>query len=153
MQYLRYVQLIPTDLATAWDFFTSPRNLVVITPPGMGFTIQSGLPEKVYPGLIIKYRVKPMMGIPVTWVTEITHVQEPHFFVDEQRKGPYRMWHHEHHFKAVPGGVEMTDIIHYIVPMGVLGKGANSLFVRKKVEAIFAYRRQKLLELFGPMPG
>lgn len=149
MHTLKTVQRLPLSMQEAWDFFSSPKNLAAITPTEMGFIIRSEIPEKMYSGLFIHYTVKPLMGIPTKWVTEITHVNEPHFFVDEQRQGPYAVWHHQHHFRAVEGGVEMTDIIDYRVPFGVLGKLANDLFVRKKVESIFAYRRKKLIELFG----
>jgi len=116
MHQLKKVQKLPINLQTAWDFFSSPKNLVTITPDELGFTILSELPEKMYPGLFIKYKVTPLLGIPLTWVTEITHVEELQFFVDEQRVGPYSIWHHQHFFKEIPGGVEMTDIVDYKLP-------------------------------------
>jgi ligand-binding SRPBCC domain-containing protein len=151
MHTLKTVQRLPLSLQEAWDFFSSPKNLATITPSEMGFIIRSEVPEKMHSGLFIHYTVKPLMGIPMKWVTEITHVNEPHFFVDEQRQGPYTVWHHQHHFRAIEGGVEMTDIIDYRVPMGVLGNMANALIVRRKVKGIFEYRRKKLVELFGEM--
>ncbi len=134
----------------AWDFFSSPANLQRITPAEMGFKIISrfhGL--RMYPGQLIEYKVRPLLGIPVYWMTEITQVQEPVYFIDQQRFGPYTLWHHQHHFKAIPGGVEMTDIVHYRIPLGLLGDLANWLFVKKKLESIFQYRYKAVEELFG----
>jgi len=107
----------------------------------------------MYAGQIIEYKVKPVLGIPVYWMTEITQVKDKQFFIDEQRFGPYSLWHHQHHFKAIPGGVEMTDIIHYKNPLGFIGRIANSLFIKKKLEGIFQYRFQKAEELFGAWKG
>lgn len=109
----------------------------------------SKLPEKSYPGMFITYKVKPVLGIPMLWVTEITHLREGEFFVDEQRLGPYRIWHHQHHFKAVKGGVEMTDIVDYRVPGGPFGVLLQKLFIGAKVNSIFEFRRKRLIELFG----
>jgi len=113
MYQLKRKQFVKTDLKTCWDFFSSPQNLKRITPPYMGFNIKFDLPEKMYEGLMIEYSVKPLLGIPMTWITEIKTVKDNLFFVDEQRKGPYKIWHHEHHFKEVEGGIEMTDIVSY----------------------------------------
>jgi ligand-binding SRPBCC domain-containing protein len=115
----------------------------------MGFEVLFEIPEKMYAGLMIEYEVKPLLGIPMKWITEITHVDEMKFFVDEQRKGPYRIWHHEHHFKQVENGIEMTDIVSYEIPFGVLGKIAQPLIVKNKLNQIFDYRFQKVEELFG----
>ncbi|MBX7094759.1 MAG: SRPBCC family protein [Flavobacteriales bacterium] len=142
-------QKIPISLEQAWDFFSSPKNLSLITPPEMRFEIQSEVPEKMYSGLFIQYKVRPLMNIPTTWVTEIKHVEEPLYFVDEQIEGPYTVWHHQHFFKVIDGGIEMTDIVDYKIPMGIIGKFMNRLFIRKKINAIFEYRRKKLIELFG----
>ncbi len=141
-------QILPLSMAKAWDFFSSPRNLNEITPEDMTFVITSQVPKKMYEGLLITYKVSPFLNIPLNWVTEITHIREPFYFVDEQRIGPYRMWHHEHHFREVPGGVEMTDILHYDVGMGFIGRLASLLFVDRKVKSIFAFREQKLKEMF-----
>jgi ligand-binding SRPBCC domain-containing protein len=103
---------------------------------------------KMYPGQIIEYTVKPLFGIPLYWMTEITHVEEGKYFVDEQRFGPYSLWHHQHHFREVPGGVEMTDIVHYKIPLWILGDIANALFVRQQLQGIFDYRYKKVEELF-----
>ena len=116
---LKTVQLIPVDIDTAWEFFSNPANLQAITPKNLGFKILSKHHgDKMYPGQIIEYRVSPVLGIPMYWMTEITHVKDKAFFVDEQRFGPYQLWHHQHHFKIVDGGVEMTDIVHYRNPLG-----------------------------------
>ncbi len=147
---IKTVQRMPVSLAQAWDFFSSPANLQTITPPYMGFTIISQHHgDKMYPGQIIEYKVTPVLGIPLYWMTEITHVQEERFFVDEQRFGPYSLWHHQHHFKAIEGGVEMTDIVHYKLPLWWLGDLANVLFVKKQLAGIFEYRKKKVEEMFG----
>lgn len=149
---LKKVQTIPVSLEKAWDFFSSPANLAAITPANMGFQIRSKYHgTRMYPGQIIEYTVKPLLGIPLYWMTEITHVEEGKFFVDEQRFGPYSLWHHQHHFREVPGGVEMTDIIHYKIPFWILGDLANALIVRRQLQQIFDYRYQKVLALFPPV--
>lgn len=145
---LKTTQILPLSLEKAWAFFSSPANLNDITPSDMRFDITSEVPAKMYEGLIITYKVSPFMNLPLDWVTEITHIREPHYFVDEQRKGPYRIWHHEHHFRKVDGGVEMTDILHYDVGKWVFGWLASLLFVDRKVRHIFSFREKKLLELF-----
>lgn len=151
---IKTVQKIPVPLDKAWEFFSNPANLQAITPGNMGFTIISvHHGEKMYAGQIIEYRVKPFPVIPVYWMTEITQVMDKEYFIDEQRFGPYRLWHHQHHFTAIPGGVEMTDIIHYKNPLGFLGRMANHFFIRKKLERIFRYRFQKVEEIFGEWPG
>jgi ligand-binding SRPBCC domain-containing protein len=143
-------QVLPLSLEAAWEFFSTPRNLTRITPPEMNFRIVTpDLPDKTYAGQIIAYTLTPVAGIRAGWITEITHVKAPHFFVDEQRKGPYRMWHHQHHFKEKEGGVEMTDIVHYKLPIWFLGDIANSLFVKKQLQQIFDYRFKKVEEMFG----
>ncbi len=103
----------------------------------------------MYAGQIIEYTVKPLLGIPLYWMTEITHVQPHVYFVDEQRYGPYSMWHHQHHFKEIDGGVEMTDIVHYKIPFWILGDIANTLFVRSQLEGIFSYRTEVVNKMFG----
>ncbi len=149
MHQLIRKQFVKTDLTTCWDFFSSPSNLKVITPDYMGFDVKTEVPEKMYEGLIISYTVKPLLGIPMEWVTEITHINEKSFFVDEQRIGPYKMWHHEHHFKEINGGVEMTDIVSYVIPFGILGKLVQPILVQPKLEEIFAYRFKVVDNLFG----
>ena len=147
MYTLKRTQIIPISIEEAWDFFSDPKNLSTITPDEMNFVIKTEVPEKVHSGLIIKYKVSPLMNIPTTWVTEIKNVEAPHFFVDEQRFGPYAMWHHQHHFKEVEGGVEIMDEVNYKLPFGFLGKIMGG-FVWKKVNSIFDYRQKKLEELF-----
>lgn len=143
-------QVIPAGLAETWDFISSPRNLSKITPEYMRFEVTSQkLPEKMYPGMIITYRVSPLPLLRMTWVTEITHVQENRMFVDEQRLGPYSMWHHQHRIREVHGGVMMEDEVHYIPPMGFLGDIANALFIEKQLKTIFDFREQKVTEIFG----
>jgi len=134
----------------AWDFFSNPSNLSKITPIWLKFEVKTKLPEKMYAGMIITYFVRPMLNIPKIWVTEITQVDEPNFFVDEQRFGPYKMWHHEHIFTDTDdGGVIMEDIVSYIVPFGFLGRIVNRLVIEKKINGIFNYRREVLNKMFG----
>lgn len=142
------VQILPISLAKAWDFFGRPENLATITPPWLCFRVTSPPQDSMYAGMIISYTVSPLLGLPLAWVTEITHCDPPHYFVDEQRLGPYRLWHHQHHYRAVPQGVEMRDIVHYSLPFGPLGRLAAPL-VKKRIEAIFEFRRQVVLERFG----
>lgn len=142
-------QFVQTDLQTCWDFFSSPKNLKVITPDYMGFNVLTEIPEKMYEGLMIEYKVTPLLSIPMNWITEIKYVHDKEFFVDEQRKGPYKIWHHEHHFKEVEGGVEMTDIVSYEIPMGILGRMMYPVIVKKKLEEIFDYRFKKVDEIFN----
>lgn len=142
-------QNLPITKAQAWEFLSSPKNLKTITPDYMGFDILSGADRSMYAGQIIQYIVTPVLGIKTKWVTEITHVVDGEYFVDEQRFGPYALWHHKHFIKEIEGGVEMEDIIDYKVPMGILGQMVNPILVRPKLEEIFKYRTEKLEELFG----
>ena len=147
---LKTVQNIPISLDAAWDFFSSPANLKEITPRNLGFKIVSKYHgEKMYPGQIIEYTVKPILGIPLYWMTEITHVENLKYFVDEQRYGPYAMWHHQHHFKAIKGGVEMTDIVHYKLPLWILGDIGNVILVKAQLKTIFDYRFKAVEVRFG----
>ena len=146
---LREVQRLPISLPEAWSFFSDPRNLPRITPPSLGLEVTSDLPGVMYPGMIITYRVRPIPWVSVGWVTEITHVREPVLFVDEQRFGPYRFWHHEHHFREVEGGVEMEDIVHYALPFGTIGRVFGGPLVRRRLERIFSFRRRFLVREFG----
>jgi ligand-binding SRPBCC domain-containing protein len=151
---IKTVQKIPVSLDRAWDFFSNPANLQTITPDNMGFkVISKHQGDTMYAGQIIEYTVKPLLGIPLYWMTEITQVKDKEYFIDEQRFGPYSLWHHQHHFKAIEGGVEMTDIVHYKNPMWILGKLANTLFVQKQLKRIFDFRFKKVEELFGKWPG
>ncbi len=143
-------QKIPASVEEVWEFISSPKNLKKITPDYMGFNVTTkNLPDKMYPGMIISYIVKPLFGIKTNWVTEITHVKEHEFFVDEQRVGPYTIWHHQHRIKAIEGGTLMSDIVSYKPPFGFLGNIANSLVIAKKIDEIFDYREKSLIELFG----
>ena len=149
MYTLHKTQKIPVSLNEAWNFISTPKNLAVITPPSMGFVTLSGDDKEMFAGQIIHYHVSPLLGLKMEWVTEITHVEDKRFFVDEQRFGPYKFWHHKHFLKEIPGGVEMEDIIHYKLPMGILGKMVQPFMVKPKLEEIFEYRKNKLIELFG----
>ena len=145
-------QLINTNIDDLWRFMSSPKNLERITPDSMEFKITSNNEDQLmYPGMIISYKITPLLNFPLRWVTEITHVKEKEFFVDEQRLGPYRMWHHEHIFKIKEDGVLMTDIITYIPPFGLLGKLANNLFIKRRIKKIFDYRSQIIEQFFNPL--
>ncbi|MEZ5030668.1 MAG: SRPBCC family protein [Saprospiraceae bacterium] len=134
-------QEIPGDPERIWAFFSRPENLQRITPAEMNFRIQSDIAGKeMYEGMMIVYKVSPLLGLDLTWATEITHIRPGVLFIDEQRIGPYAMWHHEHWFEPVSGGVLMTDLLHYAIPFGPLGTIANALIVDRKVEGIFTYR-------------
>ncbi|HEX2976249.1 MAG TPA: SRPBCC family protein [Bacteroidales bacterium] len=154
---MAFYQLVRTQKISAtprevWDFISSPSNLQEITPRNMGFLITSkNGNEKMYPGMIITYKVKPLFGLKVNWVTEITHIREFEFFVDEQRSGPYSMWHHEHKIEQVEGGILMTDTVTYKPPFGFIGSVVNSLFIKKRLKQIFDYRSVVLEKKFpGP---
>ena len=150
---LKTEQAIPVTLEKAWDFFSSPLNLAKITPDDMQFVVTSDYTAdtKVYAGMIITYKISPLLGIKMNWMTEITHVKEGGYFVDEQRFGPYALWHHQHHFKEIEGGIIMTDILNYAIPFGGIGRLTNALFVGKKIRQIFEFRRRAIEELFGVM--
>ncbi len=143
------VQKLPISLDQAWEFISNPANLQVITPDRMNFKILSNLDTSMYPGQIIQYTITPLFGIKIKWVTEITHVIDHSYFVDEQRFGPYAFWHHKHFIKEIEGGVLMEDIIDYKPPLGIIGQLINPLLVRPELEKIFAYRKEKLTSLFG----
>jgi ligand-binding SRPBCC domain-containing protein len=143
-------QKVPISLEKAWEFFSNPSNLSKITPTWLNFEVKTKLPDKMYAGMIITYLVRPLLNIPQTWVTEITHVDELRYFVDEQRFGPYKMWHHEHIFReSEDGEVMMEDIVSYVVPFGFLGRIMNQLVIKKKINEIFNYRKEVLTKMFG----
>ena len=142
-------QNLPISLNEAWDFLSDPKNLKVITPDYMGFNILSGADRPMFAGQIIQYIVTPILGIKTNWVTEITHVVDKQYFVDEQRFGPYALWHHKHFLKEIPGGVEMEDIVDYKIPFGALGRLMNPILVQPKLNEIFEFRRKRLIEIFG----
>ena len=151
---LETTQKIPASIGEVWDFISSPKNLKKITPEYMGFEVTTeNLPEKIYPGMIISYKVSPLLGIKMTWVTEISQVNELEFFIDEQRIGPYKLWHHQHHISAIEGGVLMRDIVNYVLPFGFMGRIANTLFIRNQLKEIFEFRRKKLEEIYGVFAG
>ena len=148
---IKTTQFLKSDLDTVWNFISAPNNLSRITPEAMAFEVLSD-PEdtkQMYPGLIIEYYVSPLLGLKLHWVTEISHVEQGRYFVDEQRFGPYSFWHHKHFIKAVEGGVEMTDIVHYKLPMGFIGRIANAVFVKGKLKSIFDFRYQALEKMFN----
>jgi ligand-binding SRPBCC domain-containing protein len=146
-----FTQKLPISIEKAWDFFSSPLNLAEITPADMTFDVTSPNMEntKMYPGLIITYKVSPLLGIKLDWVTEITHVKDLEYFIDEQRFGPFAFWHHQHHFKPIDSGVLMHDILHYSVGWGPIGNVANAVVVKNKIKGIFDFRYQKVEALFG----
>lgn len=147
-------QAFPISRGELWNFISSPKNLKEITPNYMGFDIVSeDLAEQIYAGMIIHYKVSPILEIKLSWITEITHCKEGEYFIDEQRFGPYKFWHHTHKISAIDGGVIMTDTVHYLPSMGFLGRIANTLFIRKKLKQIFEHRRLVLEKKFGTMPG
>ena len=143
-------QKLPAPVSEVWDFISAPANLKEITPPHMDFRITGNtLSEKMYPGMIITYKVSPVLRIRLNWMTEITHVKELEYFVDEQRIGPYTMWHHQHKIEPAEGGVIMTDIVTYQPPMGFWGALANFLFIKRQLRDIFDYRTIALEKRFG----
>lgn len=143
-------QKLPDTINEIWNFISEPANLKEITPEHMGFVVtnNSGA-EKMYPGMIITYKVSPLLGIKLNWMTEITHVKDYEYFVDEQRIGPYSLWHHQHKIEAIEGGVLMTDIVTYQPPFGIMGALANSLIIKNQLQQIFDYRTVALEKRFG----
>lgn len=152
LHQLRRTQSLRLEIGKAWEFFSNPGNLSLITPPNMQFRVISEVPEKIYAGLIIQYRLKPLGPMPLAWVTEITQVQEPCYFVDEQRFGPYRFWHHQHHLRPIDGGTKVTDIVHYKLHAGIAGNIVHKLMVRRQLETVFRFREKILRETFGELP-
>lgn len=142
-------QKFPVTLDKAWDFLSNPKNLKIITPDYMGFTIADYDHKPLYAGQIIQYLVTPLLGIKTKWVSRITQVKDKAYFIDEQLYGPYALWDHKHFINEVKGGVEFEDIIHYKVPLGFLGQLVHPFLVKPKLEEIFEYRQKKLTELFG----
>lgn len=148
VKILERSQTLAMSLDDAWGFFSDPRNLPEITPAELGFKIKTELPEEMYPGLMVAYTVTPMLGIPMTWVTEITQVKHKEYFVDEQRIGPYKVWHHEHFFKQVGDKVEIRDLVHYIMPFGPIGELVDHFQVGPQLQQIFDFRQKVLSERF-----
>lgn len=155
VKYKQWEQFIPRTIDEVWHFFSRPENLNAITPDDMSFEILSDIADKpMYAGMIIQYKISPFLGIKMDWVTEITHVRDRVYFIDEQRFGPYALWHHQHHFVQQNGGVLMKDILHYKAPYGPIGTLADVLFVDRQIEQIFAYRVKAVEKIFDfqPMP-
>lgn len=148
---LRTQQKLPITLEEAWEYFSDPGNLPNLTPDWMHFTVLSMPSATMYPGMIAMYHLKPLLNIKLNWVTEITHVKDKEYFIDEQRFGPYRFWHHEHHFKEIDGGIEMTDILHYALPVGIIGQAVHAFTVEKKLQEVFGFRYRTLEKLFGSL--
>lgn len=146
-------QTLPIPQDEAWRFFSTPGNLPRITPPWLDFTVLSDAKTEMYAGMILRFRLRPLLGIPVSWTTEITHMQEPAFFVDEQRFGPYRFWHHQHRFSPAGHGTRVEDIVHYRLKGGFLGRVFHTRWIRPRLVEIFNYRRQVLLNLFPGSEG
>jgi len=149
IHYLHREQVIPAPLERVWDYFANPSNLNELTPPDMKFEIIAGGDDRMYAGQMIEYRVEFVHGLRSLWLTEIAHVEEGRYFVDEQRVGPYRFWHHEHHFELLEAGVRMTDKVTYAAPFGMLGDIVTALWIRRRLDEIFDYRYRKVVELFG----
>jgi ligand-binding SRPBCC domain-containing protein len=148
---LKQEQRLPIGREEAWEFFSTPRNLDFITPPDAGFEVTYLSSGKMYEGQIITYRAKVLPLLAMTWVTEIRSVKEGESFIDVQRFGPYRLWHHRHIFEDIEGGVLMTDLVHYVMPMGFIGEIAHWLFVKEKLRRVFEFRQKVLWERFGRM--
>lgn len=142
-------QTLNTDLDNAWSFFSDPRNLPAITPPEMHFRLTNEPAAAAYPGMIITYRLSPLPAVTVSWVTEITQVAAPRYFADEQRVGPYALWHHEHHFRQAAGGVEAIDVVHWSLPLDPFSAPAAQWLVAPRLRQIFRYRAARLAERFG----
>ena len=143
-------QLIRKPIEDAWRFFSNPHNLKIITPQYMNFKVLTNdLPQEIYPGLLISYKVSPVFHIPLSWVTAITVVRKNEFFIDEQRTGPYKLWRHQHHFQQTENGVLMTDTVDYQLPFSIIGELANFTFVKSQLEGIFEYRRQQVERIFN----
>ena len=141
-------QKLPVTINEAWSFFSNPRNLPLLTPPSMNFLITNAPEEEIYSGMIITYKVSPLFNISRTWVTEITAADKPNYFIDEQRFGPYKFWHHRHSFEEAGGGVLMKDEVHYSLPFKIIGRAGHFLVIKKRIEKIFNYRRETLAKMF-----
>ena len=141
-------QKLPVTVEEAWKFFSSPQNLVKITPPGMKFMITNNPGNDIHSGMIITYKIRPLLNFPVNWVTEITNSEKPDYFIDDQRSGPYKFWNHKHTFTEIPGGVLMKDEVCYVLPFGILGRIMHSLIVEKRIKEIFRYRKETLKKIF-----
>ncbi|MBI1222559.1 MAG: cell division inhibitor [Bacteroidetes bacterium] len=148
IHHLNTSQFLAISLDEAWEFFSSPDNLAEITPQYLDFQIEFKTGDTAYPGQMIRYKIKPVWGISLQWLTEITVVKDKEFFIDEQRQGPYRLWHHEHRFREVEGGIRMEDILTYSLPFGIIGELMHRLWIKRQIEGIFQYRKECLESLF-----
>jgi len=147
---LKKSQAVCADVRTCWKFFSDPHNLAKITPPNLDFHVVSDLPGEIHEGMMIEYRVRPLLGIPMTWLTEISRVRAPHYFVDEQRVGPYAVWHHEHEFSEMEDGrTQMIDRVHYVLPLSPISEVVHALLVSPQLESIFDYRIRAVEKIFG----
>ena len=142
------VQILPISLSEAWGFFSTPANLDDMTPPELAFETLSGGDEAMFPGQIIVHRIQILPGIWSQWVTEIVEVADGHYFIDEQRSGPYRFWHHLHRFESCPEGVRILDRVHYALPFHPFSAPFHGLFIQPKLEQIFQFRREILERRF-----
>lgn len=150
VKFKQWETFIPRPLNEVWEFFSRPENLNDITPEDMSFQIMTDLEgQSMYQGMIIQYKVSPFPGVKMNWTTEITHVKEGSYFIDEQRFGPYALWHHQHHFYEQGNGVLMKDLLHYKVPYGIIGTLADFILVDKRVEEIFRYREKAIRKIFN----
>jgi len=149
IRHLHREQFIPAEPGRVWEFFATPVNLNELTPPEVKFRIMGEPPATMFAGQIIKYRISPLPGLWLNWVTEISRVEPGMLFVDEQRAGPYKLWHHEHRFASEQGGVRMFDHVTYDVGWGPFGWLAEKLWVGRQLRRIFDYRAQRVAELFA----
>ena len=140
--------ILPISIEEAWDFFSNPNNLSKIMPTNMGFKVIEGATLPLYEGQIIAYTVTPLPLFKTSWVSEINHINKPHFFVDTQLEGPYKIWHHKHFLKEIDGGTEITDVVHYQVPFGLLGRLLHPIIIKPKLNKIFKHREQQIAQLF-----
>lgn len=147
--YYKTEQFLSTDINTAWNFFSSAKNLAKITPPELSFKILTELDDKdIYEGMLIEYTVKPLFGISLHWQTEIWKIKKPEMFIDRQLKGPYKVWEHSHEFIQKEKGILMKDAVKYQLPFGIIGRITHSLIVKQKIERIFNYRKEILNKIF-----
>ena len=143
-------QTVNKEVGVLWDFFRKPRNLNKLTPEDVHFEIKSGKSDDFYEGKIISYKIKPFKLLALNWVTEISQVKEGSYFIDNQVSGPYKMWHHEHHFKSnADGTTEIIDKVKYKVPFYILGRLMHKVFIRNKLLSIFNFRQKKINDLFN----
>ena len=147
----RWQTVVPGEMDEVWEFFSNPANLQKITPKEMNFEILTDLKDvSMYPGMLIRYKVSPIAKIRMNWVTEITSVKPFEYFIDEQRFGPYALWHHEHRFEKTTEGILMSDILHYGVPLGFIGQIVNEIMISRRIDHIFEYRQDIIKEIFQP---